>query len=197
MIFYIHGFNSSASNNQDKFDELVNIFEDTRVVMLEYDSGRTATEIIEKLTKEAKGDLRNSNDFPDIFIGTSLGAFFADILAEKFEGYAALFNPCHAPSRLLAQFVGENTNFGTGVTYTFTRQALDSYREHERRYRSPKCVFVAQDDELLNPLEVADYYEHHARIISMDGGHRVPSFLPHASLLVEFSNTIIIDGLND
>lgn len=191
MIFYIHGFNSSASNNRDKHEELTAIFEDTTVVMLGYDSGKTADEILDKLTAEAEAHLRDNKDFPNIFIGTSLGAFFADVLAERTGSYAALFNPCHEPSKMLAQFVGENTNFGTGETYTFTLQALDSYRKYERRYHSPKSVFIAEDDELINPDTAAEFYEEHSKVIPITGGHRVASFMPYAEELVGFYNNII------
>ena len=199
MIFYIHGFNSSASNNLAKSIELESIFQDSTVATLDYDSGKTADEIIERLATDAETHIRRSDhqDIPELFIGTSLGGFFADILAEKLGGNAALFNPCFAPSKMLAQFVGENTNYGTGKRYIFTDKALASYQNHERRYSSPKAVFVAKEDEQLNANEMIEHYEGHARIVTIEGGHRIASFAPYASELVALYNSVILVGLND
>ena len=51
-------------------------------------------------------------------IGSSLGGFFATVLAEKYALPAVLINPAVRPHHLIAHYIGDNFNPYTCLLYT-------------------------------------------------------------------------------
>lgn len=183
MIYYIHGFNSAGNSNSNKVQELKAIFKTPNVEALNYKCSWNAHKIMEELSRTVKGDLYTGTP---IFLGTSLGGFFSDILSEKFNGRAALFNPCFRPSHFLKKYIGENKNFKTEETYLFTEKILKTYEPLEKIRHSPKVVFAAQNDDVIPAKEVTSYYEAaHTKVVQIEGGHRISSFLPYTEKLLE------------
>ena len=48
-----------------------------------------------------------------LFIGSSLGGFYASYFAEKFDSKAVLINPASNPYLGMKMYLGKNTNYST------------------------------------------------------------------------------------
>jgi predicted esterase YcpF (UPF0227 family) len=185
VIFYVHGFNSAkTSDSGRRFSAALG----QPVVCLEYDSAAmfhdNAASLSRQFLELAQG--------PCLLAGTSMGGFFASLLAHRHALPCVLFNPVVNPVAQLAQFVGSNVNYCTGKEYEFTLEALESYRgaqEHIRRSRPvPTLVFASSCDELLRgnmPL-VRALYGGRARIVATRTAHRIADFSPFIPLVREY-----------
>lgn len=123
-------------------------------------------------------------------IGSSLGGFYATVLAERLGCPAAVINPAVAPARDLARHIGEQTSFHNPADRFFFRpefiaefEALDPYPlRHAERY----WALIAQGDEVLDWHEMLSHYEG-ARVKLLDGSdHAVSDFDQHLPDLLAF-----------
>lgn len=94
-------------------------------------------------------------------IGSSLGGFYATVLAERLACPAALLNPAVNPARDLAKHLGEQSNFHHPEERFFFREEFIAELQamtpatltHPERY----FAVIAKGDEVL------DWHEMHAR----------------------------------
>lgn len=116
-------------------------------------------------------------------IGSSLGGFYATVVAERHGCMAAVINPAVAPARDLARHIGEQTSFHQPDDRFFFRTefideftALDPYPiTRPERY----WALIAEGDEVLDWREMVSHYEG-ARIKLLDGSdHAVSDFDQH------------------
>ncbi|HIV69667.1 MAG TPA: esterase [Candidatus Aquabacterium excrementipullorum] len=123
-------------------------------------------------------------------IGSSLGGFYATVLAERLGCPAAVINPAVAPARDLARHIGEQTSYHDPSDRFFFRpefitefEALDPYPvRHAERY----WALIAKGDEVLDWHEMLSHYEG-ARVQLLEGGdHAVSDFEQHIPALLEF-----------
>ena len=97
-----------------------------------------------------------------VVIGSSLGGFYATVLAEELDCRALLINPAVAPARDLARHIGEQTSFHNPADRFFFRpefiaefEAMDPYPiTRPERYH----VLVAEGDEVLDWREMVAHY---------------------------------------
>lgn len=95
-------------------------------------------------------------------IGSSLGGFYATVLAERLGCRAAAINPAVDPARDLAQYIGEQTTFHDPQAHFFFRpefigelRALSPYPiTRPERY----WALIAKGDEVLNWEEMVAHY---------------------------------------
>ena len=97
-----------------------------------------------------------------VVIGSSLGGFYATVLAEELDCRALLINPAVAPARDLARHIGEQTSFHNPADRFFFRpefiaefETMDPYPiTRPERYH----VLVAEGDEVLDWREMVAHY---------------------------------------
>jgi len=184
-IYYVHGFGSCSRANESKRLEMMRIFPDTPVHMLDYDSSAFYMDTVGALVRAVSQTAQGT----PFFIGSSLGGLYARVLCSRFAGAAcALFNPVIDPVSLLLGKVGRNTNFCTGLPFDVSEAVARSYAGYDAHLSAHDhrvTVFVAMDDEILDPREMTRYFMGRARIIQIQGGHRVPSLMPYAGQLLQ------------
>jgi predicted esterase YcpF (UPF0227 family) len=136
--------------------------------------------------------LRGTVDWPKDrmgIVGSSLGAFYATVLAERFDCPAVLLNPSVDPARDLARHVGESTHWHSGEPFVFLPSYLDELRdmtpqalEHLDRY----LAIIATGDEVLDWRDMAARYRGaHLRIVE-GSDHALSDFDDHLPLLLDF-----------
>lgn len=125
-----------------------------------------------------------------LVIGSSLGGFYATLVAERHGVRAAVINPAVAPARDLARHIGEQTTFHDPQARFFFRpefvdefRALDPYPiTRPERY----WALIAEGDEVLDWHEMVSHYEG-AQIVLLDGSdHAVSDFELHLPALKAF-----------
>jgi hypothetical protein len=123
-------------------------------------------------------------------VGSSLGGFYATVLAEKLGCRAVLLNPSIRPYETLAAHVGRQTNLHTGEVFDFTREHLAELAAlavpritRPRRY----LLIVEMGDELLDHHATCAFFEGAQVIAEAGGNHDLISFPHHLGALLAFA----------
>ena len=153
-LLYIHGFNSAPDDSSPKikaFEKLGHT-----IVQLAYQTtdGRDIT--IENLRKSTERIFGLHDRLDCVFIGTSLGGYYASILAEIFSRPGILLNPLIDPAPHLKAIVGKTlTNYVTGENHSLTKRSHESFVGHAinadpAQYTTRPLVLLAKDDDVLD-----------------------------------------------
>lgn len=123
-IVYLHGFNSSA---QASTLQVLRAHFGTIAVGVSYDyiNADRAHQQIQTLIAEFWGQEEI------IFVGTSLGGFWANYFAQRYGEKCVLINPSLRPSESLKKYIGENANYKTGEVRTLKLEDCERYRKYE------------------------------------------------------------------
>lgn len=154
-IFYFHGYNSSP--NTDKVSRLKQILNsDVFAFNINIDPVIALSNLKENITNALLDCIGNFG--PVIFVGTSLGAWYAAELTTYFAvDQTILINPCFDPGRLLKK-------------YNVDQNILDKYSSigpivFNQLYQ----VVIGNQDEVIN-YNTCNFGN--ARVYHYDGSHR-------------------------
>jgi hypothetical protein len=125
-------------------------------------------------------------------IGSSLGGFYATVMAERRGWRAVLFNPAIDPARDLARQIGEQTCWhDPGLSFSFTAghvaqlRALTPPAELRQHYFS----VIAKGDEVLDWREMHGRYAaqpHHQGLLLEGSDHGLTDFEPLLRPITQF-----------
>jgi len=112
-------------------------------------------------------------------IGSSLGGFYATVVAERFGCPAVLLNPAVHPARDLAAYIGETTAWHSDERFFFRPEYVAELHElSPAAITRPERYFavIAKGDEVLDWREMSSRYAG-CRIELLDGGdHALSDF---------------------
>jgi predicted esterase YcpF (UPF0227 family) len=142
-VIYFHGFASSPKTNK------VNILRDAGFIVnapvIDIDPEIANNQLIDFIRLEA-----NVYAGKRVFVGTSLGGYWAARMGELFNSATVLINPAMQPEKSLKKYVGEYINHNTGEKSVLTNKIVDKYADYpsfgSERYRS---YFIATKDTKL------------------------------------------------
>jgi len=184
MIVYLHGFASSGAS--DKVTALRKRFGNDTVIApdLPFDPDKVG-----ELVYDIVRDFMKSREPTEklVFVGTSLGAFYANYFGHIYDSCAVLVNPSSTPSETLKEKLGPNKNYHTGEEFLVSLahlDKLDAIRECVSEIYSPSLVnlFVAKDDEVIPYESMLEGFPGATTTILENGGHR---FTEHWDLVVD------------
>ena len=174
MIVYLHGFGSTG--NSKKVDALIEKFGADNVFApdLPIDPVEVAKLVGDKIL-----DWYHSNkEGKLVFVGTSLGAFYASFFAHTFDAPAVIVNPSVRPNESLKDHIGRNVNYHTKEEFWLSIAHLEELK-NMRNYLTNNYkgvlihLFVAKDDEVIPSHEMLNWYQYTASThIEETGGHR-------------------------
>ena len=151
MIVYLHGFNSGGRSQKAVW--LREHLAPTPVFAPDYPAHR-ATETLRVLRKFIRRLRReNPSSDPLLFIGSSLGGFWAQYLAWEFDARLVLINPSLRPDQTLARHIGCFRNEATGAETVLTAddvRTLKKYRVEPCNHRVPTLTLLDEKDEVLD-----------------------------------------------
>jgi uncharacterized protein len=174
LILYIHGFNSSALSFKAGVlrKRMAELRRSGEFLCPELPTSPREAVALLSATIEARegGDVS--------LIGSSLGGYYATVLAERYGVRAVLVNPAMAPYDLLEAVLGAQTNLYTGVRYELTRTHLDELRALEVERITPEryLLIVGTDDEVLDYRAAMDRYRGAREIVIQGGDHGLGAF---------------------
>ena len=190
-IAYIHGFNSAPET--DTYKSLKSGMPDYNFVSLEYDYINPInawsdfdTQIMEIFRKFGTDVL---------FVGTSLGGFWADKLAQYFRTSCVIINPSIDPSESMKSYIGKNKNYLTNEIKILTEENCNNYLLFNSFYTtSPhRVVVLGMKDEILDPIKTELHFKDNAEIIKIENmGHR----MENTDLLINII-TSTLDNITD
>ena len=132
-------------------------------------------------------------DAPDLtLVGSSLGGFYATVLAERLGCRAALLNPAVRPYTHFHKFLGPQKNLYTGEEFVLTQQHVDELKamQPERITRPERYwLFVETGDEVLDYREAENFYAGALHTVVRGGDHTLVSFPEHVPELVEWARS--------
>lgn len=185
MIVYLHGFGSTGSS--PKVDVLRERFGHDQVFSptLPFNP----TEVYSIVNTLVSDFLRTRGEGEKlIFVGTSLGAFYANFFGHLYDCPVVLVNPSVYPNETLAARLGSNKNYITGEEFLVSiahLEDLEQMRKYLDNNYSGRLVnlFLAKDDDVI-PYGVAlESFKFPAFVkVTEDGGHR---FSEHWNLVVD------------
>ena len=112
-------------------------------------------------------------------VGSSLGGFYATVLAERLGCRAALLNPAVHPHAHFGKYLGPQKNLYTGEEFVLTPGHVEELRAADppaitrpERY----WLFVETGDEVLDYREAVEYYAGALHEVVRGGDHTLVSF---------------------
>ncbi|MBX3623260.1 MAG: esterase [Rhizobacter sp.] len=122
-------------------------------------------------------------------VGSSLGGFYATVLAEQLGCKAALINPAVDPARDLARHIGETKAWHSDERFFFLPAYVDELRAMAPGpLARPSRYFavIATGDEVLDWREMSERYRgSHLRIVE-GSDHALSDFEAHLPHLLHF-----------
>ena len=122
-------------------------------------------------------------------VGSSLGGFYATVLAERLGCKAVLLNPAIEPARDLLKFVGEITAWHSAQRFLFRAEFIGELRAmHPPHITRPEryLAIIAKGDEVLDWRELSARYAG-CRVRLLEGGdHALSDFEMHLDDIAAF-----------
>ena len=185
-IVYAHGFKSSAKSR--KATQLGNYLRThhPEVRYVTPDLNFRPTQAISQLQWHCLG----IDPSTLTIVGSSLGGFYAVVLAEKLGCRAVLLNPSIRPFETLSKHLGEQTNLYTGEKFVFDRSHVTELEAlfmpaitRPERY----LLMVEVGDELLDHRKTIAYCVGAKQIVVEGGDHELKSFPVHIHEVAGFA----------
>ena len=123
-------------------------------------------------------------------VGSSLGGFYASVVAERTGCPAVLLNPAINPARDLASYIGEQTSYHDPDDHFFFRAEYVT----QLRLLTPRAItrperyfaVIAKGDEVLDWREMAARYAGAPMRLLEGGDHALSDFDAHLPQLLRF-----------
>jgi predicted esterase YcpF (UPF0227 family) len=123
-------------------------------------------------------------------VGSSLGGFYATVMAERLGCRAALLNPAVHPHTHFARYLGAQKNLYTAEAFVLTEAHIAELRSLDppaitrpERY----WLFVETGDEVLDYREAVAYYAGALQEVVRGGDHSLTSFPERIPEIVEWA----------
>ena len=172
-ILYLHGFLSSPQSSKAQqtlaYAEQLGLADAMLIPFLEH--GPRAT--IDFLDEQLKGRERVG------IIGSSLGGFYASVLAERLKAPAVLINPAIDPWLYWPDHIGEHHNYHTGQVHEVKAEHVD-----ELQALAPDAiadvenylVFLQRNDEVLDANVALTRFGNERCVVRENGNHAYTDF---------------------
>jgi len=185
---YLHGFVSAPQSRKATMlgDYVRNCVTglDYRVPALHHRPARAVAGALAACEGVAAADLT--------LVGSSLGGFYATVLAERLGCRAALLNPAVHPERHFHRYLGPQKNLYTGEEFILGPEHLEELRaldvaaiSRPERY----WLFVETADEVLDYREAVEYYAGALQEVVRGGDHTLVSFPERIPEIVEWAKS--------
>ena len=187
-VVYIHGFAGGANSNKIKILRreigggtiIAPAFAvDANVCETQIDN------IILQLVESA--DPNQPSKFPIVFVGTSLGGFWANYAAQRYDTPCILINPATKPSVTLRKYLGKAyRDHLTGEKIFLTEDTIQTYLEREKYLADHTNgalinLMVAKDDSVIDyQMTLKNLPNVNSLMVSDTGGHSFNNAMPMA-----------------
>ncbi|MDA9342851.1 esterase [Gammaproteobacteria bacterium] len=173
-ILYFHGFKSSSKSS--KAQSLKNFIakntKNTKIIIPDLDDNfQNAHNQIEELIR-----LSGSNI---VFMGSSLGGYYASYFSQKLKKKAVLINPAVHPLKDFEVHLGENENYSSGNKFNISSKEISFVRTLSyKKLLTPNdlLILLESGDEILKYNKSTSYFSGAYIDIAFGGNHSYSSF---------------------
>ena len=183
-ILYFHGFKSSSdSSKAQEFKKLIeNKTSQTKIIIPDLaDDFKEANKQIE--------DLISKNAPNILFMGSSLGGYYALYFVQLYKSKSVLINPAIPPLNDFEIHLGKNENYATGNKFTISKDDISYIRSlHHNKILEPKnnLILLESGDEILNYAESTSYFRGSYIDIFYGGNHSYTSIKEKFTKIKDF-----------
>jgi len=124
-----------------------------------------------------------------VVIGSSLGGFYANFLAEKYGCKAVVLNPAVRAPRELAPHVGMMTAYDSDEPFDFRPEYIDELSTLQvEAITNPSRYFLmaTKGDELLDWKEMVNFYSGARQLVLEGGDHGISNYINYLPQVVTF-----------
>tara|TARA_B100000674_G_scaffold97675_1_gene70426 strand:- start:172 stop:747 length:576 start_codon:yes stop_codon:yes gene_type:complete len=185
-ILYFHGFASSSDSDKARIIKSYISKVSKKINMITPDLSnnfKEANNQINKLIDENKKDY--------VFMGSSLGGYYANFFGSINNSKVILINPAIPPLKGFEEYLGENQNYSTGEKFIVTKEDIKFLRSLEiKELNNQKNILVLLEsgDEVLNFIETVKYFQGSNIDITFGGNHSYESVDTKLEKIVKFLN---------
>ncbi len=178
VVLMLHGFKSAMPNND--YGVVHEAFGEAHTVAgYNYDYVDVSANVsdLDDLAELLK-------DRRVIVIGTSLGGFWADYMAKRFQiDGAILVNPAVKPDETMRRNLGKQHSKKRMSDFTVTAAAVEAYGQLDQPDQSDarRLVLLCKDDEVLDYRNASEVFEGEPdtqTVVFDAGGHNLPLARP-------------------
>ncbi len=133
--------------------------------------------------------INQSNADRIVIIGSSLGGFYANYLAEKYACKAVVLNPAVRAARELAPHIGMLTAYDSDEPFDFRPEYIDELKALQvEKITSPNRYFLiaAKGDELLDWREMVEFYVGANQLVLEGSDHGISEYGDLLPKVLEF-----------
>jgi predicted esterase YcpF (UPF0227 family) len=187
-LVYLHGFISSPQSKKAVMlgDYLRNVVSGIRYSVPELH--HRPKRAIEQIAAAVEGvEPENLT-----LVGSSLGGFYATVMAERLGCRAALLNPAVHPHTHFTRYLGPQRNLYTGESFDLTMDHVTELRALDpaaitkpERY----WLFVETGDEVLDYREAVAFYAGALHSVTRGGDHTLTTFPENVPDIVEWAKS--------
>lgn len=188
LLVYLHGFRSSPNSTKAvmtgegvrALSTPDNIYEWYCPQLLA--SPKESIDMVVKHIDQSKADRI-------VIIGSSLGGFYTNYLAEKYQCKGIALNPAVYAARELEPHVGMMTAYDSDEPFDFKAEYIDELRALQvDQISNPERYFLiaAKGDELLDWKEMSIFYPGAKQLILEGSDHGIADYADHLPAVIEF-----------
>lgn len=188
LLVYLHGFRSSPRSSKavmtgeaiKALSSAANLIEWYCPQLLA--SPKESMDMVTAHIEQSKADRI-------VVIGSSLGGFYANHLAEKYACKAVALNPAVRAARELAPHVGMMTAYDSDEPFDFRPEYIDELKALQvEAITNPGRYFLiaAKGDELLDWREMVDFYSGAKQLVLEGSDHGIADYAEHLPKVLDF-----------
>jgi len=188
LVVYLHGFRSSPNSSKAvKTKEAIKALSTMSNPIHWYCPQLLASP---KQSMDMVIEYIQANPFDRlIVIGSSLGGFYANYLAERYQCKAVNLNPAVRAPRELAPHVGVMTAYDSDEPFDFRPEYIDELCALQvERLARPENYFLiaAKGDELLDWKEMVDFYSGAQQLVLEGSDHGISEYSEYLPQVMRF-----------
>lgn len=124
-----------------------------------------------------------------VVIGSSLGGFYTNYLAEKYGCKGVVLNPAVKAAKELEPHVGMMTAYDSNEPFDFRAEYIDELKALQvEKITRPERYFLiaAKGDELLDWQEMVHFYPGAKQLVLEGGDHGISNYAEHLPAVIDF-----------
>lgn len=193
MILYLHGFRSSPLSFKARLlgerMQALGLADQYLCPQLPA-SPKAAMELARNLIADVPSD--------ELYlVGSSLGGYYANWLAEQTGSRAVLLNPAVKPPRDLEKYVGVTTAYHSNDVFEFKADYIDELRTLAiEKITRPERYFLiaATGDEVLDYREMTQHYVGAKQHVIAGSDHGIAEFADYVDSVLTFCGVDVRNG---
>jgi uncharacterized protein len=188
LLVYLHGFRSSPNSSKAVMTKGAVMAISSSKHSYEWYCPQLLASPKESMDMVTKHIDQTSADHI-VIIGSSLGGFYTNYLAEKYRCKGIALNPAVYAARELEPHVGMMTAYDSDEPFDFKAEYINELRTLQvEKITDPKRYFLiaAKGDELLDWREMVAFYSGARQLVLEGSDHGIADYANHLPAVIDF-----------